>query len=84
MRPDEHNTARSYGQGYAYFAMALTFAAAILVFGAAGWVLDGLLGTRPLFAIAGAFLGGFAGFMRLYYRVKADTTRDGTPHDPPK
>ena len=79
---DERNTARGYGQGYAYFAMALTFVGAILLFGAAGWFVDGLLGTRPLIAILGAFAGGFAGFMRIYYRVKADTARDGKPRDP--
>ena len=65
--------ARSYGQGYAYFAMALAFAVAIVAFGAAGWALDGWLHTRPLFAILGGLLGGFAGFLRIYYRVKADT-----------
>ena len=59
--------------GYDYFAMALSFALAILLFGAAGWVVDGWLHTRPLFAIAGAFVGGFAGFMSIYYRVKRDT-----------
>ena len=59
--------------GYEYFGMALSFALAILLFGAAGWVVDGWLHTRPLFAIAGAFLGGFAGFMSIYYRVKKDT-----------
>ena len=59
------------------FAMALTFVVAILLFGAAGWFLDGLLHTRPLLAIIGAFVGGFAGFMRIYYRVKADTAAKG-------
>lgn len=74
MRPDARGPAsKGYGQGYAYFGMAFTFAIAILLFGALGWVVDGRLGTRPLFAIAGGFLGGFAGFMRIYYRVKADT-----------
>ena len=63
---------KGYGQGYEYFGMALTFVVAILLFGAAGWFLDGLLGTRPLFAIIGAFVGGFGGFMRIYYRVKSD------------
>jgi F0F1-type ATP synthase assembly protein I len=62
-----------YGQGYAYFGMALSFTVAILLFGALGWLIDGWLHTRPLVAIAGAFLGGFAGFMNIYYRVKKDT-----------
>ena len=66
--PDE----KSYGEGYAYVGMGFTFAIAILVFGAVGWVVDGWLHTRPLFAIVGAFAGGFAGFMSIYYRVKRD------------
>ena len=63
---------KDFGAGYAYVGMGFTFAIAILVFGAAGWVIDGWLHTRPLFAIAGAFVGGFAGFMSIYMRVKRD------------
>jgi F0F1-type ATP synthase assembly protein I len=66
-----------YGQGYAYFGMALNFTIAILLFGGLGWLVDGWLHTRPLVAIAGAFLGGFAGFMSIYYRVKKDTADKG-------
>ena len=66
-----------YGQGYAYFGMAASFTVAILLFGALGWLIDGWLHTRPLIAIAGAFVGGFAGFMSIYYRVKKDTAEDG-------
>ena len=65
--------ARGFGQGYEYVATGFAFAFAILLFGAAGWALDGWLHTRPLFAIAGGFLGGFGGFMNIYYRVKRET-----------
>jgi F0F1-type ATP synthase assembly protein I len=65
-----------YGQGYAYFGMALNFTVAILLFGALGWLIDGWLHTRPLIAIAGAFVGGFAGFMSIYYRVKKETAEN--------
>ena len=80
MTPAQKNAgpgARGYGQGYEYFGMALTFVVAILLFGAGGWFLDGLLHTRPLFAIVGAFVGGFAGFMRIYYRVKEEVGKGG-------
>ena len=70
---DDHNAAKGYGQGYEYVAVSLAFAFAILAFGALGWLVDGWLHTRPLFAIVGAFLGGFGGFMNIYYRVKRDT-----------
>jgi F0F1-type ATP synthase assembly protein I len=74
---DDDSQARGYGQGYAYFGMALNFTIAILLFGAAGWFVDGWLHTRPLLTILGAFVGGFAGFMSIYYRVKKDTAGKG-------
>jgi len=67
---------KDYGQGYEYFGMALNFTVAILLFGAGGWVVDGWAHTRPIFAIIGAFVGGFAGFMSIYYRVKRETDRN--------
>jgi len=74
MTPEQKNGAgRGFGHGYAYFGMALNFTVAILLFGAAGWFLDGWIHTRPLFTIIGAFVGGFAGFMSIYYRVKRDS-----------
>lgn len=71
MRPDGKKSplAEGFGEGYAYVAAGFTFAAAILLFGAGGWVLDGWLGTRPLFAIVGGFAGGTAAFLNLYFRV---------------
>ena len=75
--PDDDQTPESkgYGQGYEYFALALAFVAAILGFGALGWLVDGWLGTRPLCAIVGSFVGGFGGFMNIYYRVGKDTAK---------
>lgn len=77
MPDDQQNqTAKGFGQGYQYVGAGFTFAFAILLFGALGWVVDGWIHTRPLFAIAGAFLGGTAGFMSIYYRVKKDVEQD--------
>ena len=74
MAPDDQNSeAKGFGQGYEYVAVGFTFAFAILLFGALGWLVDGWLHTRPVFAVAGAFLGGFGGFMNIYYRVQRDT-----------
>ena len=79
MPDDEPNrVGRSFGEGYSYVALGFTIAFAILAFGALGWVVDGWLGTRPLFALVGAGVGGFGGFMSIYYRVQSDTRkRDG-------
>jgi len=72
---DRPPAAKGYGQGYAYFGAALNFTIAILLFGAAGWAVDGWLETKPLFTIIGAFAGGTLGFLSIYYRVKRDTKR---------
>src|SRR5207249_11895140 len=61
--------ARGFGEGYEYVALALAVPVAMLLFGGAGWLVDGWLHTRPLFAIAGGFVGAFAGTTRIYYRV---------------
>src|SRR5437588_847033 len=62
MPDDERNRfGRSFGEGYSYVALGFSFAFAILAFGALGWVVDGWLGTRPLFALVGAGVGGLGG-----------------------
>jgi hypothetical protein len=43
----------------------LTIALSTGLFLLAGWWVDGKLGTRPLFTIAGALLGAAAGFYSL-------------------
>jgi F0F1-type ATP synthase assembly protein I len=72
--PDDEKgrAARGFGEGYAYVAAGFTFAFAILAFGALGWLLDGWLHTRPLFALVGGFVGGVGAFLNLYYRVQRD------------
>src|SRR5256714_5639652 len=78
MPDDERNRfGRSFGEGYSYVALGFSFAFAILAFGALGWVVDGWLGTRPLFALVGAGVGGFGGVMGIYYRGQNDTPEKG-------
>jgi F0F1-type ATP synthase assembly protein I len=71
-RNDKRDMARGFGEGYSYVAAGFTFAFAILGFGALGWLLDGWIHTRPLFAVILGLVGGFGAFMNLYYRVQRE------------
>ena len=48
-----------------YTHLGFTLAAAVLVMFFAGYWLDGKIGTRPLLAIIGAFVGFTGGFIKL-------------------
>jgi F0F1-type ATP synthase assembly protein I len=74
MPPDDSNrSARGFGEGYSYVAVGFQLAAAMLVFGGLGWLVDGWLHTRPLFALVGFTLATVGWFVSLYYRVQRDT-----------
>ena len=49
----------------AYTHLGLTLAASVLICFFLGYWLDGRLGTRPLLAIIGAFVGATGGFINL-------------------
>src|SRR5256885_6077998 len=59
---------RGFGEGYEHVALALAVPIAMLLFGGVGWLVDGWLHTRPLFAIIGGVLRAVAGGVRVYYR----------------
>ena len=52
-----------------YSGYGLQLAAAVGLFMAGGWWVDGKLGTTPLLTIVGALGGGAAGFYSLYRHV---------------
>lgn len=62
-----------------YMGLGLQWALAVLLFGGIGWWVDGLLGTRPWLAVAGAFVGGAAGFYSLYHHVFVRMARETPP-----
>jgi F0F1-type ATP synthase assembly protein I len=61
-RPPVADAAPFLGHGLAW---ALSTALFLFL----GWLLDGWLGTMPLFTILGAFVGAGAGFYSLYHHL---------------
>lgn len=58
-----------------YSGLGLQWALSVLLFIAVGWWLDGRLGVAPLFTIAGAFVGGGAGFYSFYMNLVVEPRR---------
>jgi F0F1-type ATP synthase assembly protein I len=52
-----------------YLDLGLRFAASAILFGLAGYWLDGKLHTTPLGLILGVMLGGTGGFIYIYRTV---------------
>jgi F0F1-type ATP synthase assembly protein I len=66
-----------------FIGHGMSFAASTLLFLLGGHWLDGKVGTSPVFALLGMFLGAGAGFWSLYSHVSGMRTRpieddDGT------
>lgn len=74
-RPQVADAASFLGHG-------LTWALSTALFLFLGWLVDGWLGTRPLFTILGAFIGAGAGFYSLYHHlVVRQRERDSAEKD---
>ena len=72
--PKESALAQAYRAVGPYLSLGIELMAAILLFFAAGWWLDGKLGTEPFLMLGGALLGMAAGF---YHVLKALLRSDG-------
>ncbi len=60
---------RQVGDSYRHMALGCTFAAAVIMFTAAGWALDRWLGLTPVFTVVGALVGAGLSFLSVYRRV---------------
>jgi F0F1-type ATP synthase assembly protein I len=56
-------------EAYRYSGLGCTFAAAVLLFMAGGWLLDGWLRVTPLFSVIGALIGAVLGSVSIYRRL---------------
>ncbi len=52
-----------------YSGLGCLFAAAVLVFMGAGWLIDRRLGLTPVFTIAGALVGAALGAASVYRKL---------------
>ena len=59
-----------------YSGYGLQLAASVGLFMAAGWWVDGKLGSTPLLTLVGALVGGAAGFYNLYQHLVKGRTRE--------
>lgn len=66
---------REFGEGYTYVALGCSFAAGIVLFMAAGWLLDRWLNTTPLFTITGTLVGAVLSFISVYVKLNAERER---------
>jgi F0F1-type ATP synthase assembly protein I len=65
-----------------YAGLGLTFAATVLLFGAAGWWLDRRLSTSPWILVSALFLGAGLAFYSLLRRVPHGRSATKPPPHP--
>ena len=63
-------------EAYRYSGLGCTFAAAVLLFMAGGWLLDGWIGVTPLFMVLGALAGAALGSVSIYRSLLAGSERE--------
>jgi len=64
---------------YRYSGLGCTFAAAVFLFMAGGWLLDGWLGTTPLLSVVGALVGAALGTISIYRSLLLKSRTDDSP-----
>lgn len=72
---------RELGEAWRYDTLGYTFAFSVIIFAGAGWLLDGLLGTKPFLTIAGTILGAGLAFLWVFLKVKQDEAEFHKRHD---
>jgi F0F1-type ATP synthase assembly protein I len=69
MTQDERPKRPQVADAASFLGHGLTWALSTALFLFLGWLLDGWIGTLPLFTILGAFVGAGAGFYSLYHHL---------------
>jgi F0F1-type ATP synthase assembly protein I len=53
-------------------SLGIEFALGPVLFGGFGWLLDGWIGTRPIFTVLLSIVGVVATFVRMWFRYDAE------------
>jgi len=69
-------------EAYRYSGLGCTFAAAVLLFMAGGWLLDGWIGVTPVFMVVGALVGATLGSVSIYRRLLVGSDSDSEDDRP--
>ena len=69
-------------EAYRYSSLGCTFAAAVLLFMAGGWLLDGWIGVTPVFMVVGALVGATLGSVSIYRRLLVGSDPDSEDDRP--
>ncbi len=72
------------GEAWRYDTLGYTFAFSIMLFAAAGYLLDRWLGTRPILTIVGTLAGAGLAFLWVYQKVRQDERTYRRVHGKPK
>jgi F0F1-type ATP synthase assembly protein I len=64
-KPNKDTVRQSWAAASTYTHLGFTMAASVLLFFFGGYWLDNKIGTTPLLAITGAFIGAAGGFINL-------------------
>ncbi len=75
---------KELGEAWRYDTLGYTFAFSVIAFAGAGFLLDRVFKTIPIFTVAGTLVGAGLAFVWVYQRVKADEARFKAEHKPPR
>ncbi|HSB54290.1 MAG TPA: AtpZ/AtpI family protein [Gemmatimonadales bacterium] len=74
---------KEVGEAWRYETLGYTFAFSVIVFAGAGFLLDRVFKTTPIFTVAGTLVGAGLAFVWVYQKVKADEARFKAERKPP-
>ncbi len=63
---------KELGEAWRYDTLGYTFAFSVILFAGLGWLLDRLLGTKPILTIVGTLVGAGLAMVWVFLKIRAD------------